>query len=69
MRILNMSQIITIANLEATLIYEDGSTWFVGTFSSQDALNNWVNEEKTRPYWQATTQVQVVDKSYTVTIN
>lgn len=57
----------TIPYFEVTLVYADGSTWFAGGFDSLDAANAWINTEKSRPYWQASTQVQLVDKSYTVT--
>ena len=48
---------------EVTLVYADATTWFAGAFPSLEAANKWVEEEKTRPYWQSTTTVQIVDKS------
>lgn len=44
---------------QVTLVYEDGSTWFAGCFNSLDDANAWVAEEKTRPYWKSSTQVQI----------
>ena len=61
-----MSTVI-IPYFEVTLVYADGSSWFAGGFSSQDAANAWVTTEQSRPYWVSTTQANVVDKSYTVT--
>ena len=44
---------------EVTLIYANGDTWFVGGFPNMDLANEWINEEKTRPYWVVTTQIQI----------
>jgi hypothetical protein len=63
-----MSLTITNICFEVTLLYEDGSTWFVGGFSSEEAANEWCNLEKNRSYWNHNTQIQIVDKSTTVTI-
>lgn len=49
--------------IEVTLIYQDGSTWFAGGFSSLDDAWTWIDQEKTRPYWDSATQVQVVDNT------
>lgn len=46
-----------MTQISITLVYEDGSTWFAGTFASQQAADAWVETEKTRPYWVETTQV------------
>ncbi len=45
--------------VSVTLIYEDGSTWFAGEFSSQEKAQTWIDEERTRPYWNSSTQVQI----------
>lgn len=45
---------------KVTLIYANGTTWYVGDFTSQQDADKWINEEKTRPYWDETTQVQIV---------
>lgn len=50
--------------LSITLVYEDKSTWFVGEFPNQEAADKWIAEEKTRPYWKESTQIQ----SETITI-
>lgn len=42
-----------------TLIYADGSQFLVGGFSSSDSANDWINIEKTRPYWVSTTITQI----------
>ncbi len=38
-----------------TLEYADGTTWFAGCFNTMDALNDWLDIEKTRPYWDNST--------------
>jgi hypothetical protein len=58
---------MTIPCFEVTLVYADGSTWLAGSFQSLDDANAWVTNEKAQPYWVATTQANVVDKSYTIT--
>ena len=50
-------------SLELTLMYKDGSSWFAGGFSSQESLDAWVAEERTRSYWDKETQISVVDKT------
>jgi len=44
-------------------------TWFAGSFSSQEALDAWLNDEKTIPYWNSQTQTQIDDKSTTIVEN
>lgn len=45
---------------DVTLVYEDSTTWYAGRFETLDEANAWVDREKTRPYWKATTVVNVV---------
>jgi hypothetical protein len=52
----------TITMFEVTLVYADETTWFVGGFPTMDLANDWINEEKTRPYWVSTTQIQIEEK-------
>jgi len=42
-----------------TLVYKDNSRWFAGEFSTMEALNAWLDEEKTRPYWDPETQAEI----------
>lgn len=42
-----------------TLIYQDTTTWFAGVFGTLDEANAWIAAEKTRPYWNESTQVQI----------
>ena len=58
----------TIPYFEVTLVYSDGATWFAGGFNSLDLANAWIETEKSRPYWKIDTQVQLVDKSYCITL-
>lgn len=58
---------MVIPYFEVTLVYSDNSSWFAGGFNSHEAAVAWVDAEKTRPYWKSDTQVNIVDKSYTVT--
>lgn len=47
-----------MTNILVTLIYADNTRWFAGQFPSQEAADAWIAEEKTRPYWVNTTQVE-----------
>lgn len=53
----------TVSNFEVTLIYKDATTWFAGSFPSNEAAEKWIAEERTRPYWDAATQAQIIDKT------
>lgn len=44
-----------------TLIYENGERWFVGGFGTHDEAWRWIDEEKTRPYWVDSTQIEILD--------
>ena len=57
---------VTIPNFEVTLIYPDSTTWFAGAFESLDYANAWVTKAQLDPNWDPETQVQIVDKSYTI---
>lgn len=37
--------------ISLTLKRKDGSTYWQMHFNSQDECDKWLNEEKTRPYW------------------
>lgn len=41
-----------------TIIYEDDTTFLVGTFNSQIELDNWLNVEKQKNYWKAINKTQ-----------
>lgn len=45
-----------------TLMYKEGSTWFAGEFNSLKEATEWIEMEKTRPYWDKNTQVQITNK-------
>lgn len=42
-----------------TLVYADDSTWFAGGFANQEVADSWINEEKTRPYWDENTTIRI----------
>lgn len=46
-----------------TLIYKDGSNFIVGGFNNMNQVNEWIKEEKTRPYWDNKTQIQIIDNT------
>lgn len=54
---------------ELTLKYSNGSTWFAGGFSTMDALNAWADQEKLRPYWDASTELSIVEIKPPIVIN
>lgn len=35
------------------ILNSDGSLYWKETFNTQDDLDSWLNEEKTRPYWNS----------------
>jgi len=49
--------------ISITLQYANGTSWFAGTFTGSDqavaqaAADEWIANEKTRPYWDSATQV------------
>jgi hypothetical protein len=45
-----------------TLVYKDKSTFFVGEFSTMDLLNAWLDKEKSKSYWDDSTQSNVSQK-------
>lgn len=44
-----------------TIKHEDGSVYWTEHFSSMDDLNKWLDEEKTRHYWDKDFTTQVED--------
>ena len=40
----------------------DGSIYWQMPVNSQDEADEWISEEKTRPYWKDTFQVEIIDK-------
>lgn len=45
------------------LIYKDGTVWHAGGFSTQESADAWVAEEKTRPYWDQATRVEIINNT------
>ncbi len=48
-----------MVKVQIKLVYEDSSEWFAGEFDSLEEANRWINEEKTRPYWDNSTVVNI----------
>jgi hypothetical protein len=46
--------------VSVTLVYENGTTWFAGTFNCQADADAWIATEQTRPYWAESTQIEQV---------
>lgn len=49
-----MSKILNIYN-------EDGSLYWKEHFNKQEDLNKWLDEEKTRPYWNKNFTTEIID--------
>jgi len=49
-----MSKILNIYN-------EDGSLYWKEHFNKQEDLDKWLDEEKTRPYWNANFATEIID--------
>ncbi len=45
-----------------TLIYADLTKFLIGGFGTIEAAKRWMEEEKTRPYWDMQTQFELVDE-------
>ena len=45
------------------IFYADGKPYWTCYFQSMEELTAWLNEEKTRPYWQKDFAVTVTDQS------
>lgn len=48
---------------EVTLIYSNGNSWFAGGFSTLEATQAWIENEKSMPYWNSATKIEIVDKN------
>jgi uncharacterized protein YndB with AHSA1/START domain len=46
--------------ISITLIAADGSRWFAGEFTAE-AGAEWLAREKTRPYWDEATQIEIIE--------
>lgn len=43
-----------------TLTYADSSTWFAGQFKDETTANSWLDNEKTKAYWDNATTASVI---------
>jgi hypothetical protein len=46
-----------------TIYNADGSTYWVENFETKLALNTWLKEEQSRPYWKKDFKVEVTDNT------
>lgn len=46
-----------------TLIYQDGTRWNVGGFSTIEDANKWISDEKAKLYWIDSTQIEIIDNT------
>lgn len=50
-----------MTKFELVIKNADGSTYWRESFESKLSLNQWLNEEKTRPYWKKEFTTEIVD--------
>ncbi len=52
-----------------TIKKADGTIYWTQKFKSMDALNKWLDEEKTRAYWSSTYTTEIADLTPTPAIH